>query len=73
MSALKFACCSANTKYREILSLIFVKHSLGRTHVFEWETHFKADTVSVQDEELKASNCRQNARIGGEIRELKYQ
>jgi hypothetical protein len=39
------------TKTPEKLREAFGKHSLSRTAVFEWFSHFKASGVSVEDDE----------------------
>jgi hypothetical protein len=40
-----------NTETLEMLCKAFGEHSLSRTAVFEWHSHFKASQVSVDDDE----------------------
>jgi hypothetical protein len=39
------------TETLEMLLEAFGEHSLSRTEVFEWHSHFKAGRVSVEDDE----------------------
>jgi hypothetical protein len=43
--------CKSTAKTLEMLCEAVGKHSLSRTAVFEWHSHFKASQVSVEDDE----------------------
>jgi hypothetical protein len=41
----------SETKPLDMLCEAFGEHSLGQTAVFEWHSHFKADRVTIEDDE----------------------
>jgi hypothetical protein len=47
----------STTKPLEMLCEAFREHSLSRTAVFEWHSHFKAGQVSVEDDDVQGDQA----------------